>query len=122
MLEAQGSSSCWRTKHLDGTRPGAQSFVPSQFLRALCETAGARSIPRPSHIRRPAAPAPMTLIDDPLFYLLAGTAVILLGISKGGFFGLGTMGLPLMSLHVPPLQAAAIIIPTMLACGSITGM
>src|SRR5947207_13986796 len=62
----------------------------------------------------------MTLINDPLFYLVACTAVILLGISKGGLFGLGTMGLPLMSLHVPPLQAAAIIIPTMLAQDALT--
>jgi uncharacterized protein len=55
------------------------------------------------------------LITDPLFYLLAAIAVTLLGLSKGGFFGLGVMGLPLMSLAVPPLQAAAIILPTVIA-------
>ena len=55
------------------------------------------------------------MITDPLFYLLATVAVILLGLSKGGFFGLGVMALPLMSLFVPPLQAAAIILPTVLA-------
>ena len=55
------------------------------------------------------------MITDPLFYLLAAIAVILLGLSKGGFFGLGVMGLPLMSLAVPPLQAAAIILPTVIA-------
>src|SRR6266852_2516066 len=55
------------------------------------------------------------VITDPLFYLLSVVAVILLGISKGGFLGLGVMSLPLMSLSVPPLQAAAIILPTMLA-------
>ena len=55
------------------------------------------------------------MISDPLFYLLAAVAVTLLGLSKGGFFGLGVMGLPLMSLYVPPLQAAAIILPTVLA-------
>ena len=38
------------------------------------------------------------MITDPLFYLLATVAVILLGLSKGGFFGLGVMALPLMSL------------------------
>src|SRR5205085_2734552 len=47
--------------------------------------------------------------------VLSVVAVILLGISKGGFLGLGVMSLPLMSLFVPPLQAAAIILPTMLA-------
>ena len=67
---------------------------------------------------------PGAVIADPLFYLLATVAVILLGLSKGGFFGLGVMALPLMSLEVPPLQAAAIILPTVLArtrsrCGPI---
>src|ERR1700687_5703778 len=55
------------------------------------------------------------MITDPLFYLIAVVAVILLGLSKGGFFGLGVMALPLMSLFVPPLQAAAILIPTVMA-------
>jgi uncharacterized membrane protein YfcA len=54
-------------------------------------------------------------MTDPLFYVLTVVAVILLGISKGGFLGLGVMSLPLMSLFVPPLQAAAIILPTVLA-------
>jgi uncharacterized membrane protein YfcA len=55
-----------------------------------------------------------SVITDPLFYLLTIVAVILLGLSKGGFLGLGVMALPLMSLFVPPLQAAAIILPTVL--------
>lgn len=46
---------------------------------------------------------------------VAVIGVCLLGVSKGGFLGLGVMALPLMSLFVPPLQAAAIIIPTALA-------
>jgi hypothetical protein len=61
-----------------------------------------------------------TVIADPLFYLLAVVAVILLGLSKGGFFGLGVMALPLMSLFVPPLQAAAIILPIVLAQDALT--
>jgi uncharacterized protein len=52
--------------------------------------------------------------SDPLFYLLTVVAVLLLGLSKGGFIGLGVMALPLMSLFVPPMQAAAIILPTLL--------
>ena len=60
------------------------------------------------------------MITDPWFYLLAVIAVTLLGLSKGGFFGLGVMGLPLMSLYVPPLQAAAIILPTALAQDALT--
>ena len=46
---------------------------------------------------------------------VAVIGVCLLGISKGGFLGLGVMALPLMSLFVPPLQAAAIILPTAVA-------
>ena len=60
------------------------------------------------------------MIADPLFYLLAVVAVILLGLSKGGFFGVGVMALPLMSLFVPPLQAAAIILPVVLAQDALT--
>lgn len=52
--------------------------------------------------------------------MLASVAVILLGLSKGGFFGLGVMALPLMSLSVPPLQAVAIILPTVLAQDALT--
>jgi uncharacterized membrane protein YfcA len=59
-------------------------------------------------------------MTDPLFYLVTVVAVILLGISKGGFLGLGVMALPLMSLFVPPLQAAAILLPTMLAQDALT--
>src|SRR5580765_8270651 len=46
---------------------------------------------------------------------VAVIGVCLLGVSKGGFLGLGVMALPLMSLFVPPLQAAAIILPTAVA-------
>jgi uncharacterized membrane protein YfcA len=57
----------------------------------------------------------MQLLSDPWFVAAALLGVTLLGISKGGFFGLGVMALPLMSLFVPPLQAAAIILPTAIA-------
>jgi hypothetical protein len=55
------------------------------------------------------------LLSDPWFAATALVAVSLLGLSKGGFFGLGVMGLPLLSLFVPPLQAAAILLPTLMA-------
>jgi uncharacterized membrane protein YfcA len=55
------------------------------------------------------------LLADPIFMAVAVIGVCLLGISKGGFLGLGVMALPLMSLFVPPLQAAAIILPTAIA-------
>ncbi len=57
----------------------------------------------------------MHLLFDPWFAATALVAVSLLGLSKGGFFGLGVMGLPLLALFIPPLQAAAILLPTLLA-------
>src|SRR5262249_14413462 len=39
---------------------------------------------------------------------------------KGGFFGLGLLGVPLMSLYVPPLQGAAILVQTVLAQDALT--
>jgi uncharacterized protein len=55
------------------------------------------------------------LLDDFMFMAVAVIGVCLLGISKGGFLGMGVMALPLMALFVPPLQAAAIILPTAIA-------
>ena len=55
------------------------------------------------------------LLHDPMFMAVAVIGVCLLGLSKGGFLGLGVMALPLLSLMVPPLQAAAIILPTAFA-------
>src|SRR4029077_6149732 len=62
----------------------------------------------------------VSLLSDPWFVVTAFAAVTLLGLSKGGFFGLGTMGLPLMSLFVPPMQAAAILLPTLWAQDALT--
>jgi uncharacterized membrane protein YfcA len=54
------------------------------------------------------------LITDPIFYLLAIPAVIALGLSKGGFSGVGQIATPLVALILPPLEAAAILLPIML--------
>ena len=56
----------------------------------------------------------MTIIADPLFYALAIPAVIALGLSKGGFAGMGQMATPLLALIMPPLEAAAIMLPIMI--------
>jgi uncharacterized membrane protein YfcA len=56
----------------------------------------------------------MTLITDPLFYFVAVPAVVILGISKGGFSGIGMIATPLLALVMPPLQAAAILLPIIL--------
>ena len=63
---------------------------------------------------------PVELLADPMFMAVAVIGVCLLGVSKGGFLGLGVMALPLMSLFVPPLQAAAIILPTAIAQDALT--
>lgn len=52
------------------------------------------------------------LITDPWFYAVAVPAVLLFGVSKGGFGGgLGTAAVPLMALVISPVQAAAILLP-----------
>ncbi len=56
----------------------------------------------------------MTIIADPLFYLFAVPAVIMLGLSKGGFSGIGMVATPLLALLLPPLEAAAILLPIIL--------
>ncbi|MFC4272228.1 TSUP family transporter [Sneathiella chungangensis] len=54
----------------------------------------------------------MSLISDPVFYLLAIPVVLLIGISKGGFAGsLGILSVPILSLMISPVQAAAIVLP-----------
>jgi uncharacterized membrane protein YfcA len=52
------------------------------------------------------------LLSDPWFYAVAVPAVILVGLSKGGLGGaMGFVGVPLMSLVMSPVQAAAILLP-----------
>ena len=52
------------------------------------------------------------MITDPTFYLLAIPALLIVGISKGGFGGgLGLVAVPMMSLAVSPFTAAAIMLP-----------
>lgn len=54
------------------------------------------------------------MLSQPSFYAAAIPAVILLGLSKGGFAGLGVLGMPLMALTIPPVQAAAITLPILM--------
>ena len=51
----------------------------------------------------------MQVITDPVFYMFAVPAVIALGLSKGGFAGVGLVATPLIALYLPPLEAAALI-------------
>ena len=62
------------------------------------------------------------MITDPLFYLIAVPAVLLMGISKGGFgSGAGLFATPLMALTVPIPQAAAIMLPILIVM-DVTGL
>lgn len=52
------------------------------------------------------------MIDDPWFYGAAIPAVVLFGVSKGGFGpGFGVVAVPLIALVVSPVRAAAILLP-----------
>ena len=52
------------------------------------------------------------ILADPWFYAAAVPAVILVGLSKGGFGGaMGFVGVPLMALAMSPVRAAAILLP-----------
>lgn len=56
-----------------------------------------------------------SLLADPWFYAAAVPAVILVGLSKGGLGGaMALIGVPLMALVVPPVQAAAIMLPILI--------
>lgn len=57
----------------------------------------------------------MTLIDNPLFYLLAIPAILLNGVSKGGFAGaFSGLSVPLLALAISPVQAAGIMLPILI--------
>jgi len=52
--------------------------------------------------------------SNPAFYLAAIPAVILLGLSKGGFSGLSALAMPLVALVISPVKAAAIMLPILI--------
>lgn len=62
----------------------------------------------------------MPIITDPVFYMLAIPAVIALGLSKGGFSGVGTIAAPLLAIAVPPIQAIGILTPILLTQDVVT--
>lgn len=63
-----------------------------------------------------------SLLTDPWFYATALPAVALYGFSKGGFAGVSLLSLPLMSLVMSPVQAAAILLPVLLVQDAVTVM
>lgn len=72
---------------------------PPQPYRARC------CFPRPANSAVP---------TDPIFIAAALIAVLFLGLGKGGFSGVGMVATPLLALTIPPVQAAAILLPILL--------
>jgi uncharacterized membrane protein YfcA len=54
------------------------------------------------------------MITDWHFYAIAIPAVILLGLSKGGFAGMGALSMPMVALATDPVRAAAILLPILI--------
>lgn len=51
---------------------------------------------------------------DLRFYVFAIPAVVLIGLAKGGFSGLGALGTPLIALGIDPIRGAAILLPILI--------
>jgi uncharacterized protein len=62
----------------------------------------------------------LQIITDAIFYALAIPAVIFLGLAKGGFSGVATGATPLLALYLPPLEAAALLLPIVLCQDAIS--
>jgi uncharacterized protein len=56
----------------------------------------------------------MHMPADYAYYAAAVVAVAIFGLSKGGFSGLGALGLPVLALAVSPVRAAAITLPILI--------
>jgi uncharacterized protein len=53
----------------------------------------------------------------PIFWVYAVIAIILLGVSKGGFgAGAAVLGTPLLSVAIPVIDAAALLLPLLIIC------
>jgi len=55
------------------------------------------------------------MLSDPSFYYVAIPAVILVGLTKGGMGeALALLGVPILAMIMPPVQAAAILLPILI--------
>lgn len=62
-----------------------------------------------------------TLFDSPAALLAVSFAVVLVGLSKGGMGGaFALMGVPVLALVMPPVQAAALLLPILLMMDAIS--
>ncbi|MGL4438146.1 MAG: sulfite exporter TauE/SafE family protein [Bosea sp. (in: a-proteobacteria)] len=60
------------------------------------------------------------LLLSPAFWIYGSIAMLAFGLSKGGFVGLAVLGLPVFALALPPLVAAAIMLPVLMAQDLVT--
>jgi hypothetical protein len=51
---------------------------------------------------------------DPVFYIVAVIAIMLVGVAKGGFSGMGAASMPLLALVMDPIAAAAMLLPILM--------
>lgn len=49
-----------------------------------------------------------------MFYVVASVAVVLVGLAKGGFAGLGAAAIPLLALVMDPVAAAGVLLPILM--------
>jgi uncharacterized protein len=64
--------------------------------------------------------AALPVVTDPWFYAVAIPAVLVVGLSKSGFAsGFGSLATPLIALTLPVPQAAAIMLPLLLAMDAV---
>lgn len=60
------------------------------------------------------------MLGDPLFWLVSIPGVLLYGVAKGGFGGaVAILAVPLMALVMPPVQAAAILLPILVVMDAV---
>ena len=60
------------------------------------------------------------MIADPFFYFCAIPAILIFGMAKGGFGGgIAVVSVPLISLAVSPVQAAAILLPILVVMDAV---
>ncbi len=54
------------------------------------------------------------MMADPAFILVSMAAVVIAGLAKGGFAGIGVLSMPLLALVMPPLEGAAMLLPILI--------
>lgn len=52
--------------------------------------------------------------SDTLYYICAILAVVVAGLAKGGFAGVGALAMPIMALGIDPVRGAAILLPILI--------